>query len=90
MEKSTVKNGARLEGYLGSSVKGEAAIDWSDKRARAALLSLIVAADRAGVVAGAGGIGGGQRERQQIVAAAELLSCCPDCPRPRTGDVEHR
>ena len=35
------------ERYLGSSVKGEAAIDWSDKRDRTALLSLIVAdADR--------------------------------------------
>ncbi len=33
--------------YLGSSVKGEAAIDWSDKRARTALLAEIVAdADR--------------------------------------------
>ena len=50
--------------YLGSSVKGEAAIDWSDKRARTALLAEIVAdADRpAGVVAaGAGGVGGGRR-----------------------------
>ena len=35
------------ERYLGSSVKGEAAIDWSDKRARTALLAKIVAdADR--------------------------------------------
>ena len=33
--------------YLGSSVKGEAAIDWSDRQARAALLAGIVAdADR--------------------------------------------
>ena len=33
--------------YLGSSVKGEAAIDWSDKRAQKALLAEIVAdADR--------------------------------------------
>ena len=35
------------ERYLGSSVKGEAAIDWSDKRARTVLLAKIVAdADR--------------------------------------------
>ena len=33
--------------YLASSIKGEAAIDWSDKRARQALLAGIVAdADR--------------------------------------------
>ena len=32
------------ERYLGSSVKGEAAIDWSDRQARAALLAGIVAA----------------------------------------------
>ena len=33
--------------YLASSIKGEAAIDWSDKRARTALLAGIVAdADR--------------------------------------------
>ena len=39
-------NGRRAQGYhryLGSSVKGEAAIDWSDKRARTALLAGIVA-----------------------------------------------
>ena len=50
--------------YLASSIKGEATIDWSDKRARKALLAGIVAdADRSlGVVAaGAGGFGGGQR-----------------------------
>ena len=67
VEKSSVKEWGKArgyEGYLGSSVKGEAAIDWSDKRARAALLSLIVAdADRLLELsrAGAGGIGGGQR-----------------------------
>ena len=37
----------RYDKYLGSSIKGEAAIDWSDRRARAALLAEIVAdADR--------------------------------------------
>ena len=29
----------RYDKYLGSSIKGEAAIDWSDRRARAALLA---------------------------------------------------
>ena len=37
----------RYERYLGSSIKGEAAIDWSDRKARAALLAeLVVDADR--------------------------------------------
>ena len=79
VEQSRVKEWGKArgyEGYLGSSVKGEAAIDWSDKRARAALLAEIVAdADRLlelsqqaqGVLAENG------EERQQIVAAAELL-----------------
>ena len=41
VEKSTAKEWAKAQGYkryLGSSVKGESAIDWSNKRARAALL----------------------------------------------------
>ena len=50
VEKITVKEwgkGRGYEGYLGSSVKGEAAIDWSDKGARQALLAGIVGdADR--------------------------------------------
>ena len=50
VEKSTVKEWAQAreyERYPDSSVKGEAAIDWSDKRARTALLAKIVAdADR--------------------------------------------
>ena len=61
---------------MGSSVKGEAAIDWSDKRARAALLSLIVAdADRLLELSrqAQGELGEDSAERQQIVAAAELL-----------------
>ncbi len=62
--------------YLASSIKGGAAIDWSNKRARTALLAGIVAdADRLLELSrqtqgelpedGAG--------RRQIVAAAELL-----------------
>ena len=50
VEKTTDREWAEAQGYgryLASSVKGEAAIDWSDKRARAALLAGIVAdADR--------------------------------------------
>ena len=64
------------ERYLGSSVKGEAAIDWSDKRARKALLAGIVAdADRLLELSrqAQGELGEDRAERQRIVAAAELL-----------------
>ena len=68
--------GQGYDQYLASSIKGEAAIDWSDKRARTAHL--------AGIVADAdwllelsrqaqGDLGEDSAERQQIVAAAELL-----------------
>ena len=62
--------------YLGSSVKGEAAIDWSDKRARTALLAEIVAdADRLLELSrqAQGELAEDSAERQQIVVAAELL-----------------
>ena len=62
--------------YLGSSVKGEAAIDWSDKRARKALLAGIVAdADRLLELSrqAQGELPEDRAERQRIVAAAELL-----------------
>ena len=62
--------------YLASSIKGEAAIDWSDKRARTALLAGIVAdADRLLELSrqAQGGLAEESVERQQIVAAAELL-----------------
>ena len=79
VEQAPVREWAQARGYeryLGSSVKGEAAIDWSDKRARAAL--------PAGIVAGAdrllelsrqaqGELREESAERQRIVAAAELL-----------------
>ena len=76
--------------YLGSSIKGESAIDWSDKEARAALLATIVAdADRLLEVArqAQGALAEGNPERQGIVAAAELLGqCCSRaCPRPDRG-----
>ncbi len=66
--------------YLGSSVKGEAAIDWSDKRARTALLAEIVAdADRLLELSrqAQGELAEDSAERQQIVAGAELLGQLP-------------
>ena len=62
--------------YLGSSVKGEAAIDWSDRQARAALLAGIVAdADRLLELSrqAQGELPEDSAERQRIVTAAELL-----------------
>ena len=64
------------ERYLGSSVKGEAAIDWSDRQARAALLAGIAAdADRLLELSrqAQGELAEDSDERQRIVAAAELL-----------------
>ena len=62
--------------YLASSIKGEATIDWSDKRARTALLAGIVGdADRLLELSrlAQGELPEDGAERQQIVAAAELL-----------------
>ena len=79
VEKSTAKEWAQAQGYkryLGSSVKGESAIDWSNKRARAALLDSIVAdADRLLELSrqAQGDLPEDGEERQRIVAAAELL-----------------
>ena len=64
------------ERYLGSSVKGEAAIDWADRQARTALLAKIVAdADRLLELSrqAQGELAENGEERQRIVAAAELL-----------------
>ena len=66
----------RYHRYLGSSVKGEAAIDWSDRRARTALLAGIVAdSDRLLELSrqAQGELPENCAERRQIVAAAELL-----------------
>ena len=66
----------RYHRYLGSSVKGEAAIDWSDRRARTALLAGIVAdADRLLELSrqAQGELPENCAERQGIVVAAELL-----------------
>ena len=77
-----VGEGAKSQGYhryhryLGSSIKGEAAIDWSDRRARQALLAEIVGdADRLLELSrqAQGELGEESAERQGIVAAAELL-----------------
>ena len=79
VEGISVGKWAKAQGYgryLASSIKGEAAIDWSDKRARAALLAGIVRdADRLLELSrqAQGELPEDGEERQQIVAAAELL-----------------
>ena len=79
VEGSDVKGWAKAQGYeryLGSSIKGESAIDWSDKGARAGLLATIVAdADRLLELSRQAqeALPEGSPERQGIVAAAELL-----------------
>ena len=79
VEKITVKEWAKARGYerhLASSIKGEAAIDWSDKQARSALLAGIVAdADRLLELSrqAQGELTEDGEERQRIVAGAELL-----------------
>ena len=77
--KIAVREWAEAQGYeryLGSSIKGEAAIDWSDRKARAALLAELVAdADRLLELARQAWLelpeDSGQR--QSIVDGAELL-----------------
>ena len=62
--------------YLGSSIKGEATIDWSDRKARAALLAELVAeADRLLALARQAWVElpEASAQRQSIVAGAELL-----------------
>ena len=62
--------------YLGSSIKGEATIDWSDRKARAALLAEIVAdADRLLELARQAWVELPETsvQRQSIVDGAELL-----------------
>ena len=92
VEQTRVKEWAKAqgyEGYLGSSIKGESAIDWSDRKARAALLGEIVAdADRLLEVARQvqGELPEGSPERQGIIAAAELLGQLLLQDVERTGD----
>jgi hypothetical protein len=65
-----------LERYFGSSVKGDAAIDWDDAKARRAFLNIIVTdADRLlGLARQAQGrLSGEDQKRQVIVESAQLL-----------------
>ncbi len=79
VERVAVEEWAQARGYeryLASSIKGEAAIDWSDKGARKALLTGIVAdADRLLGLSRLAqeGMPEGDSDRQRIVEAAELL-----------------
>ena len=77
--KTAVREWAKTQGYgryLASSIKGEAAIDWADKRARTALLSGIVGdADRLLELSrqAQGELAEDSAQRRQIVVSAELL-----------------
>ena len=77
VERSNLRNWAEAQGYeryLGSSIKGESGIDWSDQRARAALLATIVAdADRLLELSrqAQGDLPEDNAERRSIAAAAE-------------------
>ena len=79
VEKITVKEWGKAQGYgryLASSIKGEAAIDWSDRKARQTLLAEIVRdADRLLELSrqAQGELPENGEERQHIVTAAELL-----------------
>ena len=79
VEKITVKEWGKAQGYgryLASSIKGEAAIDWSDRKARQTLLAEIVRdADRLLELSrqAQGELPENGEERQRIVDAAELL-----------------
>ena len=80
------------ERYFGSSIKGEATIDWSDRKARAALLAELVAdADRLLELARQAWVElpEDSAQRQSIVAGAELLGqlLLQDIER-RSGDVD--
>ena len=92
VERSPVSRWAEAQGYeryLGSSIKGESAIDWSDRKARSPLLATIVAdADRLLEAARQehGELPEGSRERQGIVALAELLGQLLLQDVERTGD----
>jgi hypothetical protein len=79
-----------LEHYYGSSVKGEAEIDWSDENARAKFLKSIVAdADRLLETARQtlAQVKAGSEQEQAIVEAAQLLSqlLLQDVERPAGG-----
>ena len=80
------------ERYLGFSIKGEATIDWSDRKARAALLGELVAdADRLLALARQAWVElpEDSAQRQSIVDGAELLGqlLLQDVER-KSGDVD--
>ena len=91
VEKIAVGDWAEARGferYLASSIKGEAAIDWSDRQARTALLARIVAdADRLLELSrqAQGELREESAERQQIVAAELLLESLPPAPNVGRG-----
>ena len=81
------------ERYFGSSIKGEAAIDWSDRKARRKLLGEIVAdADRLLELARQAWVElpEDSAQRQSIVDGAELLGqlLLQDIERKSGGDVD--
>ena len=92
---TTVREWAEAQGYgryFGSSIKGEATIDWSDRKARAALLGEIVAdADRLLELARQAWmeLPEDSVQRQSIVAGSELLGqlLLQDVER-KSGDVD--
>jgi len=76
-----------IERYFGSSVKGEASINWDDEKARRSFLQSIVAdADRVLELArqAQGQLADEDRKRQVIVESAELLG------QLLLQDVEHK
>ena len=84
--------GQGYERYFGSSIKGEATIDWSDRKARRKLLGEIVAdADRLLALARQAWVELPEDsvQRQSIVAGAELLGqlLLQDIER-KSGDVD--
>src|SRR3990170_4742273 len=84
--------GHGLGDYYGSSVKGEAEIDWSDENARAKFLKSIVAdADRLLETArqALAQVSVGSDQEKAIVEAAQLLSqlLLQDVERPEDGDT---
>ena len=95
VSKIAVREWAEAQGhemYLGSSVKGEAAIDWSDRKARRKLLGEIVAdADRLLELARQAWVElpEDSAQRQSIVDGAELLGqlLLQDIER-KSGDVD--
>lgn len=79
--------------YLGSSIKGEAAIDWSDEQAREGLLEGLVAdAERVLELArrARAGMAAGSPADQRLVKAAEVLSQVLLQDVERTGEGEER